>query len=543
MANTTLSKLTIFQRVRMAADMLADLTTENSENVFLAIGKNTPWTANDTLIENPIESIDYENQFRRNLIAIKKLTLSNASLVVRRKDWIANTAYDQFMQNVAMFSTTSTSNANGTVTLSNTANVVGVNTTFLLDFSNNNSLVLPGDNIILLPQIREVVNVISNTVITVNLAFSGSFTSNTPQKIVNYAPSYAKNFYVRNIYDQVFVCIDNNKGIISTDMPKISIGGQLPSDPYIVTSDNYKWKYLYTISGGMKQNFFTNDWMPVSQDDSVGIAAVDGRIDLIRVLNGGTGYNNGAATLSASILNITGDGTGANVTAQVDANGTIYGINILNGGSGYTKANVTANSGSTGVNASLYAVIGPQGGWGANNARELGATSAMFSVTLSGTEGGTIPTVDSLGNFFNYRQVALIEKPVYAANNIAANGTNYELASICSVSANTPFAMNDLVYQSPTGLYANATFTASVVWFDTSTNQLHLNNLDGTFSSLSSIYGAKSANVAPYGATTSFTLTAPIIQITSGELLYMESRAPVGRSPSQTENIKLIIQF
>jgi hypothetical protein len=539
---STMSTLTIQQRVRLAADMLADLTTEDNESTYLGIGRNAAWAANDTLVETPVQSIEYENQVRRDLIAIKKLFLTNTSLVIRRKDWVANTKYDQFSQNIEMYSSTSTINANGQVTLTNTSNVVGVNTTFLLDFANNSLITLPGDGINILSQLREVINVVSNTVITTNLAFSGTFTSNTPQKTVNYAPNYAKNFYVRNSYDQVFVCLDNNSESLSTDMPKIGIGGQLPSDPYIITADSYKWKYLYTMSGGMKQNFLTSDWMPVTQDDNAAIAAVDGRLDFVRIFNGGTGYNNTAATLSAAILNVSGDGTGANLTAQVDANGTIYGINMLNGGSGYTKGNITANVGTTGANANLYMVIGPSGGWASNVALELGATTAMFSITITGTESGTIPTVDSLGNFFKYRQITLIQKPLLA-NGAAANATNYEMSSSASVSSNIPFAMGDLAYQSSTGLYANATFTANVVWFDPSTNQLHLNNLNGTFAALTSLYGTTSSNASPYGATTAFSLSTPAIKLTSGDLLFMENRASVTRSPSQSENIRIIIQF
>jgi hypothetical protein len=316
----------------------------------------------------------------------------------------------------------------------------------------------------------------------------------------------------------------------------------LPSSPFIITTDGYKWKYLYTMSGGQKQLFLTNEWMPVSIDTNVLLGATEGRLDIIRIFNGGTGYNNGAASLSAPILNVIGDGIGANLTAQVDANGTIYAVNILNAGEDYTVAKITANAGSSGINANIVPVIGPDGGWGSNAYLELGSTTAMFSVTLSGTESGTIPTTDALADYFSYRQITLIANPTLV-NGGAANSGNYDMTTVINVSANTPFAMQDITYQSPTGLFANATFVANVVWFDFTTNNLHINNPTGVFTPLGQLYGTKSANNSPYTTVVAFGISPPIVDAFTGQILYVENRAPVSRAPSQSENIKLVISF
>jgi hypothetical protein len=537
--SVSVNNLTIRERVTLAADQLNDLTA----NGYIGIGRNFTWANSDLNIETPLQSIDYENQLRRQLVAIKKLYISNGSLVVRRVDWVANTNYDAFSESIEMYSTMQITNANGTVSVSNSTIITGNGTTFLLDYANNDLMVLPGDNIVITPQTREIINVINNTSLIVNSAFVGSFTANTPQLLEDFAPYYAKDFYVRNSYDQVFICLDNNFGSSSTDMPKISLGGQLPSNPYIIAADGYKWKYLYTISGGAKQAFFTSEWMPVSTDINAELAAVDGRLDIIRVLNGGRNYNNSAASFSAPILNVIGDGVGANLTAQVDANGTIYGVNVLNGGSGYTTAAITANTGANGANAVIVATIGPPGGWGANAAMDLGASSVMFSLNLNDTEEGTIPTIDAFGNFFTYRQISIIDSPTIAASGAVANSINYDLTYTIAIPANTAFSMNDTVYQSNTGIYANATFTATVVYFDVATNTLHINNTNGIFSGFSQLYGTKNPNVSPYTAVTAFSLNTPAIDLFGGELLFMENRAAVKRSPGQSENIKLIFQF
>lgn len=541
---TTLSLITVEERARLAYEMIDSLSEGGGSNVYLGVGHNQTWSANDTLVETPVETIDYLNGVYRNMVALKLLEVSDAAVVARRVDWANGTFYDAYTESAQMYSYLNVANGNGAVTVSNSKSLTGVGTTFLLDFAPNDIIELPGDGISILPQYREVISISSNTAMVVNLAFTGSFTSNTPMSVGNTFPFYAQNFYVRNTYDQVFVCLDNNFGIASNSMPALSIGGDLPTDAYILSGDGYKWKYLYTISPGQKQAFFTSAWMPVSIESQVVISAVDGRLDILKINNAGTGYNNGAASFSAPILNVIGDGSGANLTAQVDSSGSIIGINIINAGSDYTTATITANAGTTGVNANITAMIGPAGGWGSNAALELGATTVMFSIDLNGTESGTLPTVDSLGGFFTYRQLSLIADPTLSTNaDIGANATNYDATTVINVSANTPFAMNDLVYQSGNGSFAGQTYYGTVVWFDNTTNNLHINNTVGTFTPQSSLYGTKNANSAPYATVTAFSLTEPTVEPYTGRVLYVENRSPVQRAPAQIENIKLIVGF
>jgi hypothetical protein len=534
----TMSIMTIAERVTVAGSTLASIAA----NTYLGIGGATPWTANsDDNIPTPNNSIDYANQVRRNLVAIKKVFLSDGAFVVQRVDWIANTFYDAFSNTINMYAKTQTVNANGTVTVNVGGNtlITGNGTTFLLDYANNDTITLPGDNVFTLPQAKEVINVVSNTSLIVNSAFSATYTNNVAEKTINHTPFYAKNFYVRNTYDQVFVCLDNNLGVASTDMPKISLGGQLPSNPYIIASDGYKWKYLYTISGGLKQKFFTSQWMPISFDTTVKLAATGGRLDIVRVLNGGIGYNNTAASFNAPILNVVGDGNGANVTAQVNSLGVITGINILNGGVDYTTATITANVGSAGSNAIISAVIGPQGGWGSNAAIELGATNIMLSISLNDTENNTIPTNDFLSEFFKYRQIALIDSPVLIQNGVVANSINFDTTTKIQCATVANFAMGDIAFQGPLNSFSNATFQGNVVWFDNTNNILHLNNISGTFNPALTMNDANNSHVS----VVSLSALNPQIDIFSGSLNFIENRAAITRSPGQTENIKIVLQF
>lgn len=543
------TKTTSSEKTILATKFLDDIASGTS-NVYVGIGHNTQWSGNDTIVDLIFENTDYINQVHRNLVAVKRLGVSDIALVTRRKDWIINTPYDAYANNVEMLSYERTTNANGTVTRSVVQDfyIEGTNTSFFTDFSAGSIVRLTGDGGLTIPTVdKEIVTIISDSLMFANSALGYNYTANTPVAVSNSYPDFAYNFYVRNIYDQVFVCLANNNGSVSNTMPQITIGGDLPSDPYIITTDGYKWKYLYTIPGGLKQKFFSDQWMPIYSDDQVTNSVVDGRLDIINILNGGTGYNNSSASFSAPILTVIGDGVDANLTAQIDGTGAIIGINVLNGGSGYTKATIQISAGVTGSGAILQPVIGPPGGWGANIAMQIGATAVIVACEIADTELDTIPTTDDLGDFFTYRQISMLHNPLLANVPIGtspyANGTNYELATQVSVSGNLPFGMGHLVYQSNTGLFPNAYFSGTVVRFDNNINVLHINNLDGTLATQAQLYATVNSNTLPYGTTTVFSQVPPSLKPFSGIVKYINNRQEVSRFPLQTESLRFRIEF
>jgi hypothetical protein len=528
--------LTVNQRISLANGFTQAIT---AANVYLTIGQESPYTANDLLIPVPNQSTDYINNIWRNMVALKRVTAADVAFVVPRVDWQSGVVYDMWDNQVDMYSTIDLAALQGTVNVSNSRTVIGTNTTFLSQLTNGNLLYLGGDGENTAPQILQVTDILSNTSLNVNTSFSGSFIQNTPYLVTDTSPNYATNFYARNSMDQVFICLQNNNGVTSTVMPQLSIGGQLPINPFIITSDGYKWKYLYTIPSGQKQLFFSKDWMPVFRDPSVVAATVDGEIDIIVINNGGSGYNQNVASNSASIITIVGDGVNANATAKVDANGSIFDINLLNGGSGYTTANVVLNAGVNGAGANLRVIIGPQGGHGYNPVYELGATSVMVSLKLSGTEGGTLPTGASVGTgLFEYRQIGLILQPLLVSGSFATN-TNYGTITTVTVQplpAGQFFNIAETVYQGSS--LAQATFVGTVVFWDDTNDILWLNNINGSFSPQSPIIGT--IQTTPV---TAFILTPSVVKKYSGRILYVNNVLPVIRGANQTEQVRLILSF
>jgi len=112
-------------------------------------------------------------------------------------------------------------------------------------------------------------------------------------------------FYVMTTDYNVYKCIDNNRGANSVVKPTGT------STSIISTSDGYRWKYMYTVSGANVLKFLSNDWIPVQTLSSnngtaqwtVQQNAANGAINHIYVVANGKNYlstTNTFATVSNS---------------------------------------------------------------------------------------------------------------------------------------------------------------------------------------------------------------------------------------------------
>lgn len=515
-------------------------------NVYVMIGRSLPWAnasnsqiLDDTNIPTPYETLSQRNELARDAMIMKKVTAADLQLVVPRVDWLANTIYVAFDQDANLFvksiSTRITSgNVNVSAGLANTVTANGMNLAALTPEVTSGTLITVGN------ETKEVHFVTPNgSFLRVNTAFGSTYTSQNLFVITTSDIQYINKFYVRNSADQVFKCLYNNNGGASTIMPEIALDGQLPENAYVETSDGYRWKYLYTIPSGLKNKFFTDKFMPVIRESIVLDNAGPGRLDIIKITDSGNGYFSGGTVNNYSILSVNGDGTGANLTVDV-LNGIINDVNILNGGNNYTTATISISDPlklPLTPSANLVPVISPSYGHGADPARELGASNMMISLDFEGDLEGELPTkadgTDTL------RQVAIVKDPQYA-NGAYAFTTYVPLFTTLLIS--TPavnFDHNGIVYSGSS--YTNASFTARVVHFDDNTNLLYINNITGNVNASISETVYQLDN--PSAASKVFSVSKPNINIYSGEVLYVENRAKITRSPDQTETTKLILEF
>lgn len=157
----------------------------------------------------------------------------------------------------------------------------------------------------------------------------------------------ASNFYVvvdATSEHHVFKVLDNNGGAPSTVAPDFNDTGA--DDEYYSTSDNYVWKYMYTIDTATFQKFATDEYIPVVTNANVVANAVSGAIDVIKILSPGDSYNTSiSGTFNSGDISIGGDNTKhaiANTASSIEDfyNGSQF---YISGGTGAGQVRTILN--------------------------------------------------------------------------------------------------------------------------------------------------------------------------------------------------------
>ena len=355
------------------------------------------------------------------------------------------------------------------------------------------------------------------------------------------------NFYVLNSARNVYKCLDNNNNSASTVEPT-------GTDTIVLsTADGYKWKFMYTLSASEQSNFLSTDFMAVSTNGSVSSNAVDGSIDIVKIKTAGSGGTDGTHTN----IDIKGDGTGGKVSVTVTS-GAITAVTVTTAGTGYTfatisNAQIVAAGATNLVGAELDVIIPPKGGHGKNAVQELGAFFVMTNTSLEGTESANSGDVSVANDF---RKVCLIRDPKSGGS--AATATTLRATRVIKLTGvSGTFAVDEKITQASTGA------VGKVVEWD-STNALlyyvqtrHTNEGIDSSGNQTAFSGANVVSSTGGGSGTPDTgnsstvnnvvitsgYSVPEIDHDSGDVLYVENRAPITRAADQTENIKLIIEF
>ena len=358
---------------------------------------------------------------------------------------------------------------------------------------------------------------------------------------------YDANFYVMNSNFQVYKCLDNNNNGQSTIEPT----GE--NTLILETSDNYKWKYMFTLSASAQANFLSTDCMGVSSNSTVSNAAVDGAVNIVKIKTAGTGGTNGTYTN----IPMRGDGSNGQVSITI-ASGSVTAVSVTNAGTGYSYANIrvadinVAGGGSL-TGAELDCIIEPKGGHGFDPFEELGAFFVILNTSFEGAETANSGDFTTTNDF---RRVALIRDPKSAGS--AATVTTLRATRAVRFSG-TPgtFQVDEKITQTNTGAVGKVVQfdSANKILFYTQTRYsdegVDANGNKILFSGTDTINGAtSSATGIPTGVTETVNNVSlvnghslPEIDEDSGDVMYIENRAPVARSVDQTENVKLIIEF
>ena len=450
----------------------------------------TDYEGTETAPSTPGDSVLNEFKNFDDLLAAKKITSSDISFVVPRRNWTTGTTYDIYRHDYEEFVTGSTS-----------------------------------------------------TRVTSNSGATTLFDS---------------TFYVVTSDRNVYKCLDNDGNTASTVEPTGT------STSVITTGDNYKWKYMYTLSASQQANFLSTDFMGVSTNSTVSSAAVDGALDIVKIKTAGSSYtvSGGGTSGTITAVPIRGDGTGG-ICSVTLTSGAVTAVAVTTRGSGYTSGYIknadiiaATNAGGAGSGAELDVIIPPKGGHGFNAVEELGGFFVMLNTSLEGTESTNSGDFTAANDF---RKITLIKDPQNAAGSAASAATLRGTYAIRINSSPTPgtFTADEEINQASTGA------VGKVVEWDSTNRILYYiqtrhndagadaNGNVTAFSGTNVITGQTSSATGTPEATTStvnnvsFTsgYSAPELKHDTGEILYVENRTKITRATDQTENIKLIIEF
>lgn len=312
------------------------------------------------------------------------------------------------------------------------------------------------------------------------------------------------------------------------------------------TADGYIWKYLYTITAA-DADFVTANYIPVPTN----VSSVSNRLglDVVLVTNGGN-YSSNPTVI------IYGDGTSAAAVAVTSA-GIITGVNVTDPGEGYTWAKIIFSATTVNANASAIAIIAPSGGHASNLVSECNAHNVMIVGSAESYQGGDIPVNQ------DFRTVALIKNPVvYQTSSAAFTTTVVSIADTARIartlvmtSSATTAPSNDIVLSNTTGASVLAVFqssTTTVLQFiqpiasDTSIiSAAELARIDTSNTLRLKVFNNNEiiSGTGYNEAISSVTSIVPELQHYSGELLYLDYRAPVTRNLNQNEKINIVVNF
>jgi hypothetical protein len=354
-------------------------------------------------------------------------------------------------------------------------------------------------------------------------------------------------YYVVTDEYHVYKCIDNGGNSASTVKPT----GTLST--IITTGDDYKWKYMYTLSASQQVNFLSTDFMAVATNSTVSSAAVDGAINNIKIKTPGSGGTNGTHTGVA----IRGDGS-SGVCSVTIAGGAVTAVTVTAAGSGYTYgyvrvADINTAGGGALSGSELDCIIEPKGGHGFNAVEELGGFYVMLNTNFEGAETSNSGDFTTANDF---RKITLLRDPKSGGSAATASTLRGSKAVLLTGTPGT-FTVDEEINQASTGA------VGKVVEYDSTNKILYYiqtrfndqgvdangnltafsgaNAITGQTSGASGTPSTSSSTVDNVAFTSGY--NSGEIDADTGDVIYIENRSPITRASDQTENVKLIIEF
>ena len=420
------------------------------------------------------------------------------------------------------------------------------------------------------------------------------YSINKPSPVAKRARLYDSEYYVLNSDYKVYICTKNgSSGINTTGNQSLHEPTHTDFEPSVAGTggDGYFWKYLFTVSPGDIVKFDSTEYITLpnywntSTDSQIVSVRENGnsevnnnQIKTVYIDSPGKNYSPGSHTVP-----ILGNGTGGEVSVEVNSNGEIINTTVVTGGKGYTYGIVDLGSIQPPENipnpAKLIPIIPPSKGHGYDLYKELGADKVMIYSRFD----------DSSRDFpinTKFCQIGILKNPtkfvgietftdsqfsgLYAINFSTVNNilpkigekitqnvtdgisTRIAVGYVASYDSDTKV----LKYFRDRSLYYGSTHDQTdYVGVSTGGNaNINFSNSGGTvvgesgfngtqISSLSGITTIVNGSIINLGVTFTNGLSNPEINKKTGDIIYIDNRPLVSRNIRQKEDIKIILEF
>tara|TARA_B100000242_G_scaffold294358_1_gene276723 strand:- start:56 stop:1489 length:1434 start_codon:yes stop_codon:yes gene_type:complete len=456
--------------------------TESGNAMYMFIGRPLSWT-DDNNPPTPVDSLNDEYDAYANMVALKKVSSTDVSHAIIRRDWTGNTVYDEYRHNY---------------TSSNTASS-GASTLWASTF-----YVVTSD--------YNVYKVISNN----GGAQSTVMPTGTSTSILTTADGYKWKYMYSISASDVIKFVTSDFIPVKTIGAKAAVEGDVGGLGTAADDDN---SAQWDVENG----------------------AVDGTIEHARVTAGGSSYGSDGNYNVA----ISGDGASGQLTVTVSS-GAITAVAINAVGSGYSVASIdngllqTATS-STGTGAAFDIIISPKNGHGSDPVEELGGNYVIANSRLEYAEGsGDFPTDN------DFRQIGLIVNPTDAGGNTLSSATTLSALNRITLDSGATMPVVDDTIANAASI-VSGTAVGKVVSVDSTNRFIYYLPAEdsvGNFNSFSAtntifVGSTSKGTISSGGVSGSY----PEVQRNSGDIVYLENRGAVARAADQIEDIKLIIEM
>ena len=472
-----------------------------TDSYYMFLGKSSPFSsldatnASDSSPPVPADDVASEYYYHDDMLAAKKLTSSDVSFVIPRRNWVNQGTFDMYEHDISSTNTTTSSATNL------------FNSTFYFVTSE-----------------FRVYKILDNN--------GGTAMSSGSEPTSEATGPFASNGYVLQ-YMYTISANDADK-FLTNDFIPVATNNSVAS---AATDGAITSARVVNAGSGLTNGTY---YAPIYGD---GTNAGGSSGAILRI------------TVAAGQISSFGLTSGTDTTVHAAGAGYTYGninLSTLFSDAGLTSSTSIGTVGS----ASVEVIIGPKGGHGSNAPKELGGHYVMVNTTFSNAETQDVTEANDfrrVGILKNPYAFGTTSGNTFLSTATARTTKALKLAS---AGLNEGFVTDEKITQATTGAIGKVVeydATNDILYYVQERFTDHGTNANKNFvafsgaNTVSGATGAGTPDASADGTVDGIPFTDGYgnseIQPDSGDIIYIENRSPITRVSDQVEDIKIIVEF